>query len=227
MSNNILLEIDEAMRWERIEKFWKANGNAIIAFVLLTVLGTAVLSGYNAWNEHVRSRETAKLLALVEDPRFPANAETAMPGLKGSLRGIALMNAGAGYIKDKKNAEAIKSFAQAANDASISPDIRQLAILMRARLLAQEEKPAEDPLEALMPLVQDQESPWHAFALLEGAALAAERRQDYARAQDYLSQIINAENLPDSLVAKARALSQIYSGKGKTVSSEKADQTHE
>lgn len=225
--SNLLLEIDEAMRWERIEKFWKANGNMIIAFVLLTVLGTAIYSGYQAWNDHVRSRETAKLLALVEDPQFPANAETAVSGLKGSLRGIALMNAGASYLKDNKNAEAMKSFAQAANDASVSPDIRQLALLMRARLLAQEEKPVEDPLEALMPLVQDQESPWHAFALLEGAALAAERNKDYARAQDYLSQIINSENLPESLVAKARALSQIYSVKDKTASSGETDQPHE
>jgi hypothetical protein len=52
--SDIFQEVDEIMKQERMEKFWKQNGAWIIAFIVLTILGTAAISGYQYCNAGVQ-----------------------------------------------------------------------------------------------------------------------------------------------------------------------------
>jgi hypothetical protein len=217
MSNNLLLEVDEAMRWERIEKLWQRYGNFVLAFILLTIVATALTSGWNAWNDHVRSKDTATLVTLLEDKNFPDNIKPEALHMRAPLRGMALINGAGAYMQAGKTAEAAKLYEQAANDKSIPREIRALALLMQARLLSADTKSQADLEEILKPVLKDKKSPWQSYALMEAAAYAANRKADFPGARAYLKQILDKEDAAPSLRAKAEALDRIYAAKEKPV----------
>ena len=208
--SNLLLEIDEAMRRERMEKLWKAYGQHLIAFILFVVLATAVYSGWNAWDKSVRTKQTAELFALMEDKTFPANIDPEKLNLRAPLRGIALMNGAGTYARQNKNAEALKLYEAAGNDRSIPSDLRHLALLMRARILSEDTKSTENLVEILEPVIEDNKSTWQPYGLIEAASFTANRNKDYAKAREYLKTVLERENLPQTVYSKAQALDQIY-----------------
>ena len=207
---NLMLEVDEAMRWERIEKFWKAYGNYVITAILIIVIGTAVFEGWRAYQTHVRSVSSEKFLTLLQDEKFPENIKGAENEIGGPVEGVALVMAAGDYLKKDKPKEALELFERAIADSATSKEMRQLATLMRARLISSDAANKEDLVKTLEPIIRDKKSPWRAYALLESAALAANRSGDFEKARGYLKQIIEEENLPQSIYAKAHALDQIY-----------------
>lgn len=213
--SNILQEVDDALRRDRIEKLWKTYGNFVLGGVGLIILGVAVVSGYTSWNDSVRTHHTERLLALIESDQFPGNLQPEALQIRPPLRGIGLINGAAVFLQQKKPGEALKLFEYASLDASIPSEIRHLATLMRVRLLSEDKKSQEDLVQILAPLVQDKNSPWQPYAALEAAALAADRNQDFDQARGYLKTVTARQDLPQSLHAKAQALDRIYASKQK------------
>jgi hypothetical protein len=211
--SNILQEVDDAMRRERMEKLWKEYGHYVLGLIAFIVLATAVHSGWNAWNNSVQSKQTEQLMALLSDSKFPENIKPEELNMRAPLRGIALMNAAGAYTRSNKNDEALKLYGAAAEDSSIPDDIRHLAILMEARLLAAQENPAKNPVDVLKPVTGDSASAWQPYALLEAAAITADKNKDYTAAREYLKELQETEKLPQSLYAKARALDELYAVK--------------
>lgn len=214
MSNNLLLEVDEAMRWERIEKVWKNYGNYIIGFIIAVILATAIMSGWNAWNRHVNARNTNDLITLLDDKNFPANISEDMK-LKGPLRGIAYINAAGAAMSKDKDADALKFFKLAADEKSAPGEIRDLGILMQARLLAEDGKTSTADIDKLMqPVLGNKKSPWYHHALLDAAGYAA-KGEDYNKARGYLKNIMDDKNVLQGLKIKADALDRLYASKEK------------
>lgn len=209
--SNLLLEVDEAMRREHMEKLWKQYGNTVLSFIGLIILGTAIYSGWSTWDHGVRTAQTEQLMALLEDPKFPANIDAENLDLRAPLRGIALVNGAARYLQDGKGAEALALLKAAAEDSSIPRDTRQLAILMQARQLAADgNTSAADLHEMLKPVFRDTKSPWQPYALIEAASIKANQEHDYATARDYLRMVLENQHLPQSLYGKTQALDQLY-----------------
>ena len=75
---DVFQEVDEMMKQERVEKFWKENGRWIIAFVVLTILGTALMSGYKSWNKSVQEKQTGELIAFLDAEDFPNGLDDAI-----------------------------------------------------------------------------------------------------------------------------------------------------
>jgi hypothetical protein len=50
--SDILREVDEAMRVEKMTRLWAEHGNTVIAAIVALILGTALSSGWNAWQHH-------------------------------------------------------------------------------------------------------------------------------------------------------------------------------
>jgi hypothetical protein len=67
-----------------------------------------------------------------------------------------------------------------------------------------------DVWKPLLPIMKNKKSPWQAYALLEGATLAAQDEKDFTKARGYLKQVLDKPDLPDSLYAKAHALDEVY-----------------
>lgn len=205
---SLLLELDEAMRRERLESLWKNYGNFIIGFVLICILAAAIGSGIKAWRNHVSTSGTEKMLAFMEADGFPATALTGdLSHLPATQRAMVLMNAGARLTEQDKKTDARKAFEMASAETGAGRDIRHLALLMDVRLSYKPES------KNLASVVSDTSSPWRPYALIEAASIAAHHENDTARALKYLEDVLKIENLPPSLHAKADSLKVLYGQK--------------
>jgi hypothetical protein len=205
---DIFAEVDEAMRRERVEKFFKENGKMIITFVVMTIIATGVVSAWRKWDASVRQRDTAALIELMDSADFPENINTAELDMRPGLRGIGFLTAASSYLKENKPEEALALYQKASGDSSIPHDLRQLAILMSVRLKTESVAQAQKDLEGIW---KDNGSPWRYHARLEAAVLAAHQGNDYSAARTHLAAILDSKEMPESLVGKARALDHVYS----------------
>jgi pentatricopeptide repeat protein len=208
--SDLFAEVDEVMRRERLEKFFKENGRTLIGFVVATVIATGLISGYRNWDASVRAKDTAELTALLDDASFPENIKAEKLDMRPGLKTIGLLSAAGAYVAEGKPDEALKLYQQASEDGSAPNDLRQLATLMTVRLLSAQEGNKQDLTAMLEGIAKDNSSPWRYHAQIEAAVLAVHEKQDYAAARQYLAKLLETKDLPDTLFAKAQALDHLY-----------------
>lgn len=215
---DLFAEVDEMMRQERLTKFWKENGNYIIAFVVGTILMTGILSGYNAWDQGVRENQTAALLNLQEAENYPENLiELDTLDLRGGLRGLAYLGGANRFMQDEKPEQAKTLYEKAAIDSGIPEDLRSLAAIMHARLIDPSNKEyAERALGNLKPIAGNTSSTWSAHAHIEIAVLLAHTQNNYAQAMAHLNAVLDQQSLPQSVYDRASKLHHLYALKGET-----------
>ena len=206
--SDVFAEIDEAMRQEKLAAFWHAHKALIITFIAATIIGTALISAYRAWDLHVKTAQTETVLQMLEASDYPANiqAETTLK-LRPSLRGITLMNAASAFMEQDKRDEALALYRRASLDKAIPADLRDLATLMSLRLAAPE---AEEALTQLRVIMNNKKSPWRYPAHIEAATLLAHGQQDYAGALEILGIVQDTPDIAPTLYQKAEALSHVY-----------------
>lgn len=209
--SDLLTEIQDSFREQRLQEFWKKYGNFIIGVVLVCILGTAVVSAYRAWDDSVRRADTTALLDLLDSPDFPKNIETAELDMRADLRAIALLNAGGTLLKQGNSASALSLYTRAADDSAISGDFRQLARLMQVRLSLQDDKTDASAMrDHLAAIANDSASPWQHHAKLDLASLLATREQRFGEAQELLNDVMETQGLPDTIYSRARDLQHAY-----------------
>lgn len=208
--SDLLAEVDEAMRQEKMEKFWHENKAYIIAFVVVTILSTAIMSGYRSWDASTKTKQTTELIALQDAENYPDNIIEAELKLRPSLRGIALLSAAGTFMEQDKKEEAAKLYARLAEDKRIPGDFRYLGILMDARLkMDNEETQAADLIASLKPILKSK-SPWKPHAQIDAALLQAETNPDTAL--ELLNAVTDTANLPESLYERAQKLHHVIDG---------------
>lgn len=206
---DVFQEVDEMMKQERVEKFWKENGRWIIAFVVLTILGTALMSGYKSWNKSVQEKQTGELIAFLDAEDFPNGLDDAIKDWRGPLKGIALLSAAQKYQDSKNNAEALSTYQKVSDNKDIPAEFRGMGTIMAVRL--NEGITADEKLEQLNAVVNDNDSPWRHHAAMESALIQAHQKNDYAAAMSLLDSIEKAELAPASMKEKAKKLGHVYS----------------
>lgn len=209
---DLLQEVDDMMRQERMAKLWNEHGNFIIGCIVAVIVATGVFSALKSWNTHVRTTQTATLMSALEGDDFAAKAPEIVKDLRPGLKAVALLNAAALKIKDGKTDEAAALFQNILDEGSTPDDLRGLAVIMKARLAKAQDAPKNLP--SLLELTQEKSSPWRFHAALDAALLKA-AAQDYEGARGLLGTILSAEGaqaaqLPPSLFERARALDHIY-----------------
>ena len=210
--SDLLAEVDEAMRRERLEKFWHENKSAIIVFIATLILGTAAISAYKTWTRHIRIQNTNALYTALDNETFPNNIT---PGadlnVEDDLKALALLNAASSYLEQEQIPEALALYEQVAQDKTITKDMRDLATLLQVRLRTQQENEnPEDLIALLKPITTDPGSTSYAHALLESAVLEA-RTQNYAKALENLEILKEIPDLPETIYVKTQSLSHVYS----------------
>ncbi len=213
---NLLLEIEEALKREKTEKLFKEYGPYILIGSLLAVLFTGAISGYRAWETRVNAENTALLMqALTQQDQVKALSEVA-PELRAGPRAIAQMTAAGVLVSQDKKAEAPALYTQVAEDKALPAIYRDLAALTVVRLtLSGEAKEADaaSMLAKLQPLM-DKKNPWHNQARIESALISAHLQNDYKAARDYLAPVIaEGDKAPASVIQRARALDQVFGQK--------------
>lgn len=213
MSNNDLIQdVENAMRDERNARLWKEYGPYILSGVVLAVILTAAISGWRAWNDRVDARDTALLIQAEKAKDAPATLTALDPKLRAGQRTIARFTAIGLQLQDGKNDDALKSYKALAGDTHTPVFFRDLASLLSVRLdwsLHKDASRARSLIDTLKPLM-DQSNPWRYQARLTAADIAAHGLNDRTAATAYLKPIEDEAAAPAGLKQEAAALSHVY-----------------
>lgn len=209
--SDLLAEVDEALRYERIEEFWKKHGRTIIAAIIIIIGTTASMSAYKAWDKSVKIQQTSEVFALLESNEFPNNISEAKLDLRSGLKAIVLLRAGEAFMAKGDTQNAITTFERAAQDSKIEDDFRHLALLQSLRLKAQAETPDNAAIiSELSPIINNEQSPWQLYALLDASLIASDGMHDYAQALAYINQVLDSQKTPETLRTRASNLAHVF-----------------
>lgn len=215
--SDLLAEVDEAMRQEKLEKFWKENGPFIIAFVVLTILMTGVISGYRSWDTSIKTKQTSELIEFMSAPNYPGNivAKETL-NFRAPLRAVALMGAAGTLMAQDKVDDAYTLYTRVAQDTKIKDDFRHLAILMSVRIDMDKDDADSDALLASLAPVLKNKSPYQPHARIDAALIHASLKNDYAAANELLNAVLDTKALPPTLYERAQNLHHVYSLKAQS-----------
>ena len=214
-TNELIAEIEEAVRREKLEKAAKEYGPYVLAGCLLAILFTGLSAGWHSWQTRTNAAHTATILAAVEKPDAPRQLADAAARLGGGQTLVARLAAAGLYLQQDKKPEALEQFTLAAADKG-GPDIlHDMARLQAIRLEWDITGGKADPkamLDSLAPLLADKDNPWHAHAQVQAALITAHGLGDLQAARRHLAGVIaRKDGLPESVVVRARSLDHIYS----------------
>lgn len=216
--SDILQEIDDAMKREKAEKFWKENGPTLIVSAIALVVFTGIFAGWNSYKLKVNTRQTGLLISALET-QFPETAlDAATPSLKGSHKAIAMMQSAGIKAQNKKSAEAIALYRDIATDRSAPAMLRDLAVLNAVTLeweSGADATKAKSLLDELKPVTGAKDA-WGKQASVQAALIAGDGLQDYKTALGYLATTTNDPATPPKLKERAMALEHIYTMKATT-----------
>lgn len=205
--SDLFLEVDEALKQERMEKLWKEYGSLIITLIIFVILATAAYAGYKNWNENVKTTQTTKLLEAKNSANPQALLNLA-PDLRPDLATIARLRAAELLIQEEKLDEAKNLYGDIANNKKIDNRFKKLAQLAQLRLMEQDQ--AKEALDGLEALANDETNPWRHHARLEAALVQVHKFQNYKAAREHLAVLLSTNPIPPTLSQKANSLDLLY-----------------
>lgn len=207
--SDLLQDVDEMMRQERLMAIWQRHGNTIIGGILAVILAVALQQGYQAWFLAHAQKQTAELVAAAENPEqlsdFLSRHE------KGTLAGFARLIAAQKKLEASDSIGAAKLYLALRNDARATRDLRDLGTLLWVRTVSADEKiKPQDLRSALAPLMRDEGQPFFWSAKIETALIHAEREGDFSSAIALLTPMAGHPSLPATQRDRVEILLHLY-----------------
>ncbi len=206
-------EIDDELRQDRAHKLWRAYGKYVItgAFVLVAAVG-----GYQGWRSYDLSNRRAdgeRFTAAMElaagnksDEAFKAFAALANDATKG-YRLLARFSQAGLLARNGESGDASLAYRVLADDPSIDPIYRDLAVILGAYEELNSGADPEDLKKRLRPLMAVT-SPWR-FSAQEITGLLAKRSGQRAEARKLFSVLAIDTAAPQGVRARAQEMLSI------------------
>ena len=213
--SDIFREVDDALQKEKVERFWKEYGPALMVAAVLLVLSTAATTAYRAWDKSRNETETAKLLnALQTEDPLPALQEAAQDTRSGQAAIAKLIsasiNAQNGNMQDAANI-----YKAVYEDSATPAPFNDLARILftRSALSLDNQPAAPDLLAILKPVIDNAKSPYRWQARIDAAMISGGLQKDYETALAYLAPIGTQDHTQQALKDRADKLTQLYTQK--------------
>ena len=209
--SDLLAELDDQMRTERMHAIWQRHGKAIIALLVGIVLMTAAYSGYKEWDLHTKTKNTEAMFAVLKHEDFPNNVTADSDlNLSPSMRALVVMNAAGAYLKKEEQELALALYEKLAVDHAVPQEFRDLATLNHVRLeLSMGSVEPAKALARVEPLLDNEAGAYYSQALIEAATLYA-AQEDYKVALSFIEKLNKQTGLPETLYLKAQTLGHVY-----------------
>jgi hypothetical protein len=202
-------EVSEELKQDRYAALWKRYGRYFVALAVVVVLGVA---GYQYWQrEQIKAREAASerfaaALALAREGKtkeaIAAFTGVAQDAPKG-YAALARLQQAAQLLKAGDKAGAMLAFEQLANDSSVDPMFRDVAVIQWAYHGLDDADPAK--MSERLKSVTTQNNPWRHMAL-ELSALYAERAGRRTDAIQILTDLEKDTSAPQGVRGRAKEL---------------------
>lgn len=209
---DILREVDEALRVEKATQFWKDHGKTVMVLIVAVILGTAVQSGWSAYQKHQAEISTSQFLDATKatDSLSALKALSAKKDSSGSA--MAGLTAAAQCESQQDWQGAIDQYANVIANKSAAPTYKDMAIVQRVAVQMDHDSKAtgKDLLQSLAPVIANKKSAWYPRAVLLSAVIKANMMKDIKAAQADLDSLAALNDMPASFMDQVTALKNVY-----------------
>jgi len=212
MSDDLMLDVEESLRQERLKKIWDEYGSSLITGMILAVLITAFIVGWRSWNQKVDRAQTVIVVEAIESDAAPDEILDIASDLRAGKKVLLQFHAAKLFLDDGKTAEALDVYDRIATHADTPDYFASYAAIVALRALqGSDDLNADNPyLATAYETAADQDSPWWPLASIEAAVFTAHHNYDYDGAIAYLDPVINAPEILQSVRQRAQALKHVY-----------------
>jgi hypothetical protein len=204
----IFREIDEELRYEKLQRLWRRYRVVIIALVAGLILGTA---GYVGWKDYAekQAQERARAFAAALDAAAQPDDAAALAALDAVAAGsdgyaaLARLQKAAVELRSGNTAGAVAVYESLAADTSVEATFRDLAVVLLAVNSLDTGEP-DELIARLAPLTADGNAWRHSAREL--TALLMLRKGDTAGARDLLTALSADVAAPAGLRQRAEEL---------------------
>jgi len=202
--SDIFREVDEALKREKVEEFWKQHGNLVIFLILLIIVGTGVYSGYNSWLQSDREKKTEVILDLYQNP--DDFDESRLSALNPDQKSLADLFMARQHLSKKEFPEAFAAFEAVRKNTSMNINLRGLAAYYARNMIINEQVEGN-----LNDITLDRPTIWDGYLNLQNALDLGSRQGKYQEAITMLDQILEKTGPKDeSLRQQAEQLKYVY-----------------
>jgi len=205
----IFREIDEELRYEKLQRLWRRHRVLIVAVIAGLILGTA---GYVVWKDYAerQAQERARAFAAALDAAAQPDDAAALAALDGlatsgsdGYAALARLQKAAVELRSGNAAGAVAIYEGLAADSSVEATFRDLAVILLALISLDTGEP-DELIARLAPLTGDA-NPWRHSAR-ELTALLMLRKGDTAGAREQLTSLSADTSAPAGLRQRADEL---------------------
>lgn len=207
--SDILLEIDEALRNQRIKQLWEQYGQWIVGVIVAVILATAIGA---IWHAHVTKKleeQTAELLTILQNEAESGDTLEKLAALEPQTR--APLNAVVSLYRGQKleqggdTVAAQNIYEAIVNNTKAEAITRDLARVHYVRLGLVNDDADFDKLLAVIDPVTKPRAAFKGTALeLKGLILSKQGKT--AQANELFTALSNDETVPTSLRNRAKTL---------------------
>jgi hypothetical protein len=206
--DNLLKEIQEDLRRDRLNALWKRYGGLLIGVVAAVVVAVAAFQGWRAYDHHRRQAYGERFLAAetkaATDPAAGAQAFSVLAkDASGGYGVLARFQEAALLARQGRTEEAVSAYDVLLGEVD-DPLYRDLARLQSVAVQLADARSVADPaslIEVLAPLTDDA-NPWR-YSARELTADLALQAGDRARARDLFSKLEADIETPQGIRARA------------------------
>ncbi|EAS50476.1 conserved hypothetical protein [Aurantimonas manganoxydans SI85-9A1] len=202
-------EVSEELRQDRVKAIWTRFGTYILAAVILVVVITAAVVGWDRYQTAQANASGDAYLAALQLARDgkPDEAITALDALAadsyGAYPDLARMSIGGVYQAQGKFDEAVAAFDKVAADAGAPDALRDMAAVRAAYVLV-DHGALSDVRSRVERLTGDSEA--LRFPAREAVALAAWKAEDTETATMLFQQLVDDPGAPNGIISRARLM---------------------
>ena len=202
-------EVSEELRQDRVKAIWTRFGTYILAAVILVVVITAAVVGWDRYQTAQANASGDAYLAALQLARDgkPDEAITALDALAadsyGAYPDLARMSIGGVYQAQGKFDEAVAAFDKVAADAGAPDALRDMAAVRAAYVLV-DHGALSDVRSRVERLTGDSEA--LRFPAREAVALAAWKAEDTETATTLFQQLVDDPGAPNGIISRARLM---------------------
>jgi len=218
--SDFMKEIEDDLRQQKLEEFWKENRAWIIGGIILAIASTAGITWYRSWSYQQNITQTASLLQI-QDADDANKLTTYADASDKNHATVARLLAAGLHAKNGESARAVEIYDQIANSFGVDSALRDLAHVLSLGQRLNKDDPAKLHKE-ISPLTAEGSA--FRFTALEMDALVYAREGKLKEAADKLEIISAAPNAPDDARTRAMTLHELYvASSNEAASKEKKD----
>ncbi|MDE1151998.1 MAG: tetratricopeptide repeat protein [Micavibrio sp.] len=204
--SDLMNEIDDDLRRQKLEAFWQENRNWIIGGILLAICSTAGMTWWRSYDYQKNLVQTQGLIQAIESGDAAKLGTYAGESDRNHAALARLVEAGL-LVRDGKQAEAIKAYDDVSGTMGADSALRDLA-----HLLSIGQRLNTDTPQKLHGEIEKLSGDGDAFrySALEMDALLYAREKNMKMAIDRLSVIAAGADAPDDVRTRAVTLRELY-----------------